>query len=798
MKKKILTLIYLAVLAAAGSFAYQHIYQNQVILLKDKRAIITKEAWVLGDSLFYKIAEDTHFINMDLVADVKERGIFNKGYGIIVIIKHHLAPWKDKSLKIISQTPENKRTGKKWTPVIGAVVLGFLFCMTIYLLQKKLAHTKKKKQEAVDVENLLVDERVYAGQEQIVQFFLSVFKAQKGVEPSAKATFRPVDSRRPDNNFIYELRVKCDGDWARRRMTIGPIGEDSGSRSTCYYVIYDDHMVIKISPTPLTDFGRYVKSINRDNRIAKKLSPRECLVPRISVILRKIHPFQEDANLPIELLEGKYIQLLEGNTELQNFLKIGDGFAYFMDLSKYFFLGHILKRIHNIDDKVTNEISKRPDLLWNATEFEARYGSQNVGICDELNPVYTSFYNRCYDLLQQHHMDGSVSEFNIKDWFLVYLSGRKLSITDFDTKPYLAAKMNASILKLFLDKRQPIQNYQRMVRAFVIARNLKQHNSQISSMVINLLNLLFWLSEKKLAMRDLKPDNLLIAGNPSKFPQFLGSANMYSIGLVDVETTVSYDVSEKNAIWQPPLGGTPSYSTPTHQLTNDTIRKVYKNLPLILHMQDWYATVGMIYQTVIGERLFDKTAKNLLNLKKTIREQSRKARNPQAVLKEASHSFWKMALAEFKRKTQKNEKRLQFIRLIMSQESKNMLLETFANTQKCISKFIQDLIVAQTTFKGDKIQKDLYIASPLKIDHLRIKLKRENWKQLPPEKRDPALKVLDDLFFLKKQSEQLILTSNLLKKSVSIVSTFDLLNAMFIVVFVHMYLNSWGLISSDE
>jgi hypothetical protein len=77
-------------------------------------------------------------------------------------------------------------------------------------------------------------------------------------------------------------------------------------------------------------------------------------------------------------------------------------------------------------------------------------------------------------------------------------------------------------------------------------------------------------------------------------------------------------------------------------------------------------------------------------------------------------------------------------------------------------------------------------------------LKRENWKQLPPEKRDPALKVLDDLFFLKKQSEQLILTSNLLKKSVSIVSTFDLLNAMFIVVFVHMYLNSWGLISSDE
>ncbi len=791
MKKKILILICLAVLAAAGSFAYQHIYQNQVILLKDKQAIITKEAWVVGDSVFYKTADDIHFINMDLVADVKQRGIFNKGYGIVVIIKHHLMPWKHKPL-------ENKKAFKKWTPVLGGVVIGILLCITIYLLLKKVKGSIKKKKERADTENPIVDERVYEGQEQIVHFFLSIFKAQKGVDPSAEATFRPVDSRRPDSNFIYELRVKCDGDWARRRMTIGPIGEDSGSRSTCYYVIYDDHMVIKVSPTPLTDFGRYIKSINRDNRIAKKLSPRECLVPRISVILKKIHPFQEDSKLPIEIVEKKYIQLLESDTELQNYLKIGDGFAYFMDLSRYFFLGHILHRIHNIEDTFSSEISMRPGLLWNSAEFEARYGSQNVGICDELNPVYTSFYNRCYDLLQQHHIDSTVSEFNIKEWFLVYLSGGKLSIADFDTKPHLAAEMNASILKLFIDKRQPIQNYQRMVRAFVIAKNLKQHNSQISSMVINLLNLLFWLSEKKLAMRDLKPDNLLIAGNPSKFPQFLGSASMYSIGLIDVETTVSYDLSEEKKIWQPPLGGTPSYSTPTHQLKNDTIQKVYKDLPLILHLQDWYATVGMIYQTVTGERLFEKTAKNLLTLKKTFREQSRKNDNPQAVLKEASHSFWKMALAEFTMKTQKNEKRLQFIRLIISQESNTMLLESFANTQKCISIFIKNLILTQTAFKGDKIQKSLYSAPPLKIHHLILKFKRGKWKQLPAEKKDIALKVLDDLFFLKKQSEQLILTSNHLKKSVSIVSTFDLLKAMLIVVLVHMYQNCWGVVSPDK
>ena len=313
-----------------------------------------------------------------------------------------------------------------WHPV--------LHCHILPVKKGDWRYKKEKMDRFEDSENPAIDERVYEGQEQIAQFFLSVFKAQKGVEPSAEATFRPVDSRRPDSNFIYELRVNCDGDWATRRMTIGPIGEDSGSRSTCYYVIYDDHMVIKISPTPLTDFSRYVKSINRDNRIAKKLSPRECLVPRISVILKKIHPFQEGSKLPIELMEEKYIQLLEGNTELQNYLKIGDGFAYFMDLSRYFFLGHILHRIHNIEDKVSSEISKRPGLLWNPAEFEARYGSQYVDICDGLNPVYTSFYNRCYDLLQQHNIDSTVSEFSIKEWFLIYLSGGKLSVADFDTK----------------------------------------------------------------------------------------------------------------------------------------------------------------------------------------------------------------------------------------------------------------------------------------------------------------------------------------------------------------------------
>ena len=222
----------------------------------------------------YKTEDDTCSINLNLVADIKQRGILNKGYGIVVIIKQYLAPWKHKSLEFVSLAPIEKGKLREMAPVMAAVIIGILLCIALFVLIKKVAGALKKKKSQVEASKKTpLNERVYEGQEQIAQFFLSVFKAQKGVDPSAEATFRPVDSRRPDNNFIYELRVKCDDDWASRRMTIGPIGEDSGSRSTCYYVIYDDHLVIKISPTPLTDFDRYLQSINRDNAVGRKTGP---------------------------------------------------------------------------------------------------------------------------------------------------------------------------------------------------------------------------------------------------------------------------------------------------------------------------------------------------------------------------------------------------------------------------------------------------------------------------------------------------------------------------------------------
>ena len=122
----------------------------------------------------------------------------------------------------------------------------------------------------------------------IVEFFLNIFKHQLGASREAATEFRLVDSRSFAPNYIYELRVKMSDDWQSRRMTIGPLGEGTTSRSKCFYVIYDYHLVIKIPPTPITDLNEYIKIIKKEKSIVNKLYMKECIIPTVSVILKML------------------------------------------------------------------------------------------------------------------------------------------------------------------------------------------------------------------------------------------------------------------------------------------------------------------------------------------------------------------------------------------------------------------------------------------------------------------------------------------------------------------------------
>ena len=181
--------------------------------------------------------------------------------------------------------------------------------------------------------------------------------------------------------------------------------------------------------SPIKKFKIYRQNLQKEAEIAGIIAPKECLIPRISAILKKIHPFHEDTGLPPDKLEDKYIDWIKDNSEYQQYLKIEDSYVYFMDLSKYFFLGSIIDKMHDPQRNIPKEVSEHPDIIWDNMEFEARYGHSCGAVCDQLLPVYTSFDNKVREFLQQNLMDSAIQEFQIKEWFLLYLAGGKLNFS---------------------------------------------------------------------------------------------------------------------------------------------------------------------------------------------------------------------------------------------------------------------------------------------------------------------------------------------------------------------------------
>jgi len=800
--KKLIPLLLIVLIIVFGVLISKNFLTSHVIILKDDTRIITDETWVVEDKVFYKLHERTHYIPIDRVLDIKQGGL-RESSEIALFLKHKLASLSQKTDEIMGGVDTEKMRDKNLIARVGAVLAGILVCigLAFWLIKKRKNRgpgKKRGKQERTQSKTVETDVE-YKGQEIVVEHFLNIFKAQKGADEDAPTALRPVRSQSSDGKFIYELRVKLGDEWTSRRMSIGPIGEESGSRSKCYYVIYDDHLVVKVPPAPIKEFKRYQLSLQREADIARILAPRECLVPGISVILKKVHPFYEDTDLSADQLEAKYVEWIEENSEYQRFLKIEGTYAYFMDLSKYFFMGGIINKMHDPQRNIPEEISKYPDIIWDNMAFEARYGNVCGEVCAELQPVFTTFKNRIQDYLQQNPVGKTVEKFQLKEWFLLYLGKGKLSSKDLDMKAGTASGLNGIAAKLFSEKKKAVETYRKMIQVYVVNKNLKRHKAQMSGMITNLLDLLSWLHTRKVAIRDLKPDNLLVAGDPTNYPQFLESAALYSIGLIDVETAVCFKPDKKDRTAQPLLGGTPSYATPTHTFTNGLIQNVYQDLPLILHLQDWYAAIAMIYNTVIGGRLFSDTAKTLMKLKDTIRKCARQKDDTGKALGEASRTFWAASVNEFERKTDEKEKKLKYISLILTADIKELFLPMVQQTHRQLQEAVKNRIMEQTAFKSEKLKKSLFSAPYLKVSRFKLKFTDDAADtHMPEAERKMALAVLNELEILKKQSGQLAAALKLLEKSVPIISSYDLLKVMFTIVLVHMHQNVWGVVKPEE
>ena len=628
----------------------------------------------------------------------------------------------------------------------------------------------------------------------IVNYFLGLFKLQLGASVEDQANFFLLGYADDlEAEKIYELRVKQGEKQTVRRMTVGPLGESSGSKSRCYKVIYDENLVIKIPPHPITDFDQYIQNIDMERQIAENLSSSiECIVPSVSTVLKKLPFFANKIAPNPSAYEIMCIHWLKKKVKLQDFLRIGESFVFFMNLSTYSFLGQVIEKLHNIRNHMLNEIGKQSDILWNLMVFEEKYGSANASVFFKINEVYSVYEEKVNRLLQQYGLASSVPLYKKKEWFLIHLSGKSVVKTEFKSPDAFADDLNITFRAVYKKEKKDIDTFRNMIKGYIQKKTFLQNRFQLEGIITNILDLLARLRAHNVAMRDLKPDNVFVVGDLSKSRQLLAEVDKYAIGLIDFETAVVFETSKNEKLSQPMLAGTPSYATPSHLFRNEVLKAVYPEFPAILHFQDWQAVIGIIYNVLTGERLAGNTSKFLPEIGKAIRKSSRKITSLTDIYKKASRTYWCNAVEEFKEKIKNNEKILKVIVPGLSPNACEMLRSEARKIIDRTQKQIWALIKSQKMFTSEKSRNELISASSEVVCRC-----RNGWKNgkhsadVQPETRQIVVDLLDELEKLKLQYETLSESFFILNQNNPKMSSYQLLELMFLVVFKTMYQEQW-------
>ncbi len=577
-------------------------------------------------------------------------------------------------------------------------------------------------------------------------------------------------------------------------MSIARLGEKSGSKSTCFKVIYDSLMVIKIPPFPIKHFDEYVKNVDAERRIVDALTPDiDCISPRVSTILKKIAPFSRESEMDPEKFEQKCIHRLRSFPQFQIHLRIGDTFAFFMDLSTHLFLSQVIEKIHDIEEKMQKEIISQSDSLWDLMVFEDIYGTDTAPVFYSMNDVYLDYNNRLDLMLQQYEMNGSVQMYAKKEWFLRHLARKPLTSLNAEVWPGFAEELNYLLETVFKEYKDAIKDYRTTIKEYVYKLAFKQNKQQLQIIINKLLSVLEKLRQKGVAIRDLKPDNLFVIEHTPGALISAAQSTAFSIGLIDFETAVRFKTKYDNIIEQPLLAGTPSYATPSHLFRNELLYDTFQDLSRIFHFQDWQACIAIIYSITTGEHLGEKTGRLLPAIMKLINSPDRKQMTLGDLFKKGSHLFWHTALNEFVEKLRIKEDMLKSLKIRLPPKVKDLFKDELRIENDHVNKIIWKQIDGQNIFKSRKSRKILSESSYQIIGQ--YKAKCESGMNIPKSKsniRKLTVKFLADLEHLKLQSEQLARTFKILDMPTTTLSVYDLLELMFNVVLKAMYLEDWG------
>ncbi|MFO7715863.1 hypothetical protein [Desulfosarcina sp.] len=644
----------------------------------------------------------------------------------------------------------------------------------------EMRHSPHKGQESSDLRD-------------IAMFFLELYKLQNGLSKDAPGRFSMTTASVMRKTKIFELGVKSGGDWLTRRMSIGPLGEETGSKSKCFYVIYDTHMVVKIPPVPITDMEKYVRDIRKEVQIAAHLAPIACIVPMVSVILNKVKQLPYESSLTREQLEKQYIRMVEERPEYQEYLKIGGRFAFFMELSNSFFLGRVIGELHESKDKPGDEIREAPEAAWDQEAFTARYGLDSLPVFEGLQTLYRLCETQARRIIKASGHGTKIHTFQIKNWFLDTIAGEKLNQQEKEIDDALLSRIENSFCTVFNSNQKNVDDLFRLLKSQLEKKTFLKSRQPIENIASNVLRLLCLLKEKRIALRDLKPDNLFLDADPDNYPVFLQNSNLFSIGVIDVETASSLIPTRDGSLTQPLLGGTPLYATPLHLLKNRTLAAYFGNLEEALHFQDWYASIAIIFKAITGRNLFTRAARSFPGILKILKSSRDRSDPDETTVKAMSQNFWSAAATDVKTHLVSFSEVLNNLNLSVPETMAASINVELEREAACLRLAIRKHVSLSPLFKSEKNRRFLTEASSDAI--VKQVARWDNRAQLPTQHHQVAPQMvafLNNLNRLKQGESEKRRAMATFTHPPHTVSAYTLIEAMFQIAFRAMYKSRWN------
>ena len=229
------------------------------------------------------------------------------------------------------------------------------------------------------------------------------------------------------------------------------------------------------------------------------------------------------------------------------------------------------------------------------------------------------------------------------------------------------------------------------------------------------------------------------------------------------------------------------------------LAEAFHNLNTILHLQDWYATLVMVYKTITGQLMFERTARLFADIRNKIKFGQMEGMLDTEIVADVSRAFWRSALIEFQAKMNQKENDLKFIFIAIPESAKKMFEYVLIKDIDASAEKIKRCISKQTVFQSPQSQKSLLNSSPEKIDQLQAEF--ENKAKLQPDSSSDhsgTIVLLKYLRTIKLHSEQQKLLLKRIEQRHSKISAYTLLGFMFNNLYKSMFREEWWVKSTVE